>query len=991
MARMGSNAGLHASQDGGEELPPMMMHDRLMPQRRRADREHDLFGTIVEEAFSEIVVIDADTLAIILANRSARKNLGYTLAELMGMTIPEVKVEFSAAQLIEIYRPILAGETAKLVANTVHRRKDGTLYPVEVHSRTSVFDGRPVIFQIVIDQTEIRRGQVRAELASSIERDAAEARDSRALLAGLLARLGRQLGCPIAHAYVWNEAACRLELSDIWHLEAPTERQAQFNKTAEAVALAPEDGLAQQACRQRQSLILRDSGERSIPLQIPAWGGTAVCAGFAIPILIGSEVPVVLEFFSVRELAIEVWPELMQSLAEQISRLYARKCADESANESRERFDAAVNGADVGLWDYNYKSGLFYLSPRCREILNIPDMAPLPSWKKFGKNVHPKDVRRTAVAMNAHMLKRTPYDVEYRYRLANGEYIWLHSRARGVWDDKGNIVRTAGTIEDISRQKEGESVQREVLACIAASTDTTTKITAALDKVCHYLKLETATVSRVVNDCYEVRYRSSGGGGPALQSTISLADTICSDVYSGEVLQAFPDLARSPVATHPARSQMSVEAYIGITVFVKGVRFGTLSFYAPRPRKAFEHAEIAMVNLLGRWIGEEIGRASDVAELIENSLQISAKLACAADALLTVDQTGRIEDANPAAVKMFSWTLDELHQMSIGALLPTVKAFTRPGGGLVPVSLRQDIAVRKDGQRIAVLLNVSEIRLGKRNIYTVAISDLTAVKQAEVAKGEFVSIVSHELRTPLTSIRGALGLITSETTGPLSPETAKLADIAQRNCERLLRLVNDILAIEKLESGQFEMSLHPIDLNVLLRDAVAANTLYAAKFNVTFDLSLASDLPLVIADGGRLMQVMANLLSNAAKFTRTGTVVFVTGVVSGKYARISVRDQGNGIPDGIRERIFEKFIQGESANTRGREGSGLGLSITRQMVELMNGEVEFTSEAGIGTTFIVSLPIAELEGRADGGRKTIGAEKRERRPQRSPKKREAVL
>ena len=138
----------------------MMMHDQLMPQRRRADREHDLFGTIVEEAFSEIVVIDADTLAIILANRSARKNLGYTLAELMGMTIPEVKVEFSAAQLIEIYRPILAGETAKLVANTVHRRKDGTLYPVEVHSRTSVFDGRPVIFQIVIDQTEIRRGQV---------------------------------------------------------------------------------------------------------------------------------------------------------------------------------------------------------------------------------------------------------------------------------------------------------------------------------------------------------------------------------------------------------------------------------------------------------------------------------------------------------------------------------------------------------------------------------------------------------------------------------------------------------------------------------------------------------------------------------------------------------------------------------------------------------------------------------------------------------------
>jgi len=173
------------------------------------------------------------------------------------------------------------------------------------------------------------------------------------------------------------------------------------------------------------------------------------------------------------------------------------------------------------------------------------------------------------------------------------------------------------------------------------------------------------------------------------------------------------------------------------------------------------------VRLLARWIGEEIGRASDVTELIENDARTASKLASAADALLTVDQDGRIEDANPAAAAMFGWSAEELRRMRLAGLLPAMNAFT---GRLLPARLRQDIAVRKDGQRLSVLLNLTEIHVGGRALFTAAISDLTKVKQAETAKGEFISIVSHELRTPLTSIRGALGLLASETTGALTPE-----------------------------------------------------------------------------------------------------------------------------------------------------------------------------------------------------------------------------
>lgn len=943
-----------ATEYAASSAPPLLL-------RRRADLEHDLFATIVEEASSEILVFDAETLAVLLANRSSRNNLGYTPAAVAELNVADIKAEFPQARLKEIYRPFLSGETTRMVVHTAHRRNDGSTYPVEVHSRSSTFEGRMVIFEIVIDQTEIKHKQLRAELNSLIERDAADAKDTGTLLASLLARICGQFKCQIAHAYLWKEKSARLESSGIWHGETPAASDTAFRKATERMAFRSGEGLPGQAHRRKKTVVQRNLRNAPAFARDATFGEIPVTTGFAIPILVGSETAAVLEFFSVQDSAVDLWPELLQSLEEQISRLYERKCNEERANESRERFDAAVNGAAVGLWDYGYKTEHFYLSPRCREILHIPDSEPTPSWAAFQARVHPKDVKRTAAAMKAHMLKRTPYDIEYRYQLADGRYIWIHARARGVWNDDGDIVRTAGIIENISAEKEAEQVQREVLACIAAPGELTAKITQALDKLCRYLNLPTAIVSHVVGDKFQVRYRSSIGPAPAVTETLSLSDTICSDVYSGDVLQAFADLAHSPAAGHPARTKIGIESYVGITLFVKGVRFGTLSFYAPRPRPPFGDAELSMVRLLARWIGEEIGRATDVAELLENDARASSKLASAADALLTVDHHGRIEDANPAAALMFCWSADDLRQMSIGTLLPSAKFFSHADGRLIPVQMRQDIAVRKDGERVPVLLSISEIHLGGRTLYTVVISDLTKIKQAEIAKGEFVSIVSHELRTPLTSIRGALNLLANQVTGTLTPENAKLTEIAQRNCERLLRLVNDILSIEKLESGGFEMLLRPLDVNALLSDAVAANALYAAKCNTSFQLSASPDLPPVIADGERLMQVMANLLSNAAKFTRPGTAIHVRSELAGKYVRISVSDQGQGIPENLRERIFEKFVQAESVNTRGHEGSGLGLSIARKMVELMNAEIGFTSQSGVGTTFIISLPSAEAD------------------------------
>lgn len=931
------------------------------PRRRRADLENDLFATIVEEASAEILVFDAETLGMIFANRSSRNNLDYEPEQIGGLSMTDIQVEFSEARLRELHRPLIESETTGLVVHTSHRRRDNTVYPVEVHSRTSVFNGRPVIFQIVADQTATKLEQVRAELTSLIERDAAEARDNADFLASLLARLSAHFRCQMGHVYLWKQDTGRLESAGIWHTEIAARWQEDFRRETETMPMPSGEGLPGLAHRRKKLVVMRNLGSNPACIRHAAFSGTPISTGFAIPAIVGGQPLAVLEFFSVYNLTLDFDPDLIQSLEDQIGRLFERMLIEEEANESRERFIAAVNGAAVGLWDYNYKTGQFYLSPRCREILGIPDCEPTPTWDDYAARIHPKDVRRTAAAMKAHMLRRTPYDIEYRYRHAEGRYVWIHSRARGVWDEAGNIVRTAGTLEDIEAEKEAEQVQREVLVCITAPSDAATKITEALDKVCRFLDLPTAIVSQVTAGDFEIKYRSSNEAGPKVGDVVALASTISSDVYSGDSLQAFPDLAHSLADDHPARLRDGIESYIGLTLFVRGVRFGTLSFHSPRPRKAFNEAEVALVRLLGRWIGEEIGRATDVAALIENNERTSSKLASAADALLTVNADGKIEDVNPAAAQMFLWTAEELRNMAIGALLPTARAFTQADGRLIPVQGRQDVAVRKDGERVSVLLGITEIHVGRRTLYTVAISDLTRIKQAEVAKGEFISIVSHELRTPLTSIRGALSLVANEIAGPLTPESSKLAKLAERNCERLLHLVNDILDMEKLESGRFEIELRPVDLNLLLSDVTIANAPYADKYGASFHLTLAPDLPYVIADSDRLIQVMANLLSNAAKFTRPGTVIDVVSELAGRCVLISVRDQGQGIPENMRERVFEKFVQAESVNTRGHEGSGLGLSITHKLVELMNGEISFSSETGVGTTFTVGLPIVDAD------------------------------
>lgn len=240
-------------------------------------------------------------------------------------------------------------------------------------------------------------------------------------------------------------------------------------------------------------------------------------------------------------------------------------------------------------------------------------------------------------------------------------------------------------------------------------------------------------------------------------------------------------------------------------------------------------------------------------------------------------------------------------------------------------------------------------------------TDITQRKQLELVKTEFISTVSHELRTPLTSIRGSLGLIEAGVLGALPPKALDLVKVAHKNSQRLITLVNDLLDMDKLLSGKMAMRADPLDMTELITQAIAANAAYAATYQVSFIMSAPAAKAIAIGDADRLMQVLANLMSNAAKFSRTGGVVDVRLSPfsdAGTFLKVEVEDHGEGIPLEFQPRLFQAFSQADSANTRRQGSTGLGLNISKKLIEQMGGQIGYTTEPGRGTTFWFTVPVA---------------------------------
>jgi len=337
------------------------------------------------------------------------------------------------------------------------------------------------------------------------------------------------------------------------------------------------------------------------------------------------------------------------------------------------------------------------------------------------------------------------------------------------------------------------------------------------------------------------------------------------------------------------------------------------------------------------------------------------------DGLITIDEKGTVQSVNPAVETIFGYEPAEIIGNNINILMPEpyhsehdgyLSGYLQTGEKKVIGIGREVEGARKDGSTFPLELAVSEVEVNEKRMFSGLVRDITERKRVEKLKNEFISTVSHELRTPLTSIRGSLGLIMGGAVGKLPEKASEMLRIASSNTERLLLLINDILDIQKIESGQMIFKFQSLDLMPFLDQALEDHIAYAEQHSVHFILNNRLEGVRLYADRCRLMQVMANLLSNAAKFSPKGEVVDISVAHSGEgQLRISITDHGSGIPESFQPKLFERFTQSDSSDTRKKGGTGLGLSISKAIVEKHGGMIGFVSREGVGTTFYMDLPL----------------------------------
>jgi PAS domain S-box-containing protein len=422
---------------------------------------------------------------------------------------------------------------------------------------------------------------------------------------------------------------------------------------------------------------------------------------------------------------------------------------------------------------------------------------------------------------------------------------------------------------------------------------------------------------------------------------------------------------------------------------------------------------------LNEQLQSELNERQRTQAALQNSQALFAGIvAIADDAIISIDSNQRITLFNSGAERIFGYSAAEAIGQPLDLLLPMrfatahrqhVDEFGQSPNSARRMGERREIyGCRKDGTEFPAEASISKLNLGGKTVYTVYLHDVSDRKQIERMKDEFISVVSHELRTPLTSIHGSLGMLASGLLQPDSPQGQRLLQIATDSTERLVRLINDILDIERIESGKVKMEKESCDVTELITEAVNVMQPLADKAGITLSVS---SLPIQVwADPDRIVQTLTNLLSNAIKFSPSGSTVWLSVELGARseergaretevertgragntggdiqnpkfkiqnsnfsdplapcsslltpHITFQVKDTGRGIPADKLDSIFERFQQVDSTDSRKHDGTGLGLAICRSIVQQHDGRIWVESVLGEGSTFYFTLPILQAK------------------------------
>lgn len=634
----------------------------------------------------------------------------------------------------------------------------------------------------------------------------------------------------------------------------------------------------------------------------------------------------------------------LQLLAGQVMQLLRFRESNMALERERENLDLVIQGTNIGTWQWNVQTGETIFNARWAEILGytLDELAPVSinTWLDLA---HPEDLKKSGELIEQHLRGELKfYDCKCRMRHRDGYWVWVHDRGRvSRLDDSGNPLWMSGTHADISELQSSQKKLRD-----------------SEERLQSMLSNFPGATYRCENDYHWTMLYLSA-------AVEQLTGYSASDFIRTNSPRSFTDL------THPDDVPWIAEQVQAALVAKEPFE---LLF---RLRHANGHW--LWVQELGRGIYDECGDlkyidgfiwdvtqselANKAIQLNEQKLSTLYNQASIGIALNSLDD-GRYLECNPELCRLTGYTEAELVATNYWDLTPRHYQSQEDhqmesllaNGRYGPYEKEY---LHRDGHLIPVLLNgvLIEGADGERKIWSF-VQDITERKRIERMKNEFVSAVSHELRTPLTSISGSLGLVTSGVLGELPEKVQSMLGIAHKNAKRLTLLINDLLDMEKILAGKMEFDMQVQSLLPILEASLESNKAYADSYGIALALQVETGDLSARVDAQRLQQVLTNFISNAVKFSPSEGQVEIRLSQRGHQAMIAVVDHGPGVSEEFRARIFQKFSQADSSDSRQRGGTGLGLAISKAFVERMNGQIGFDSAPGKGATFYAFFPLA---------------------------------
>jgi PAS domain S-box-containing protein len=663
-----------------------------------------------------------------------------------------------------------------------------------------------------------------------------------------------------------------------------------------------------------------------------------------------------------------------------------RKQAETALRQSEERWQLAIAGSNDGIWDHDLITNRQFLSPRCLEIVGYA-LAEVNTFDRWLFLVHPDDRLLMQTTFQRHLRQHSPkYACEYRIRCQDGQYRWVLARGQSLWNQAGVPIRAVGSLTDITEQKQAEAKIKHLNAELEQRVDRRTAELAAANNHLHIELFTRERMERALQES-ELRFRALfdqssrvialvqpdgilfeqnqlsrqltaqtgetivgrrlwelAGWGTANQSLIKVA---FEQALAGEVAHLELDiheqddrLLKTPEG-HPVTHNITLKA---VKNMVDQVMFLTIEGW---DISQLRQAEASLREFNRRW------------RSLLNTVQL---------VVIELNMQGTVEYANPFFLQLTGYSPEAVvgeywfdRFLSPGQQPAAEVYFRAVLDDNFQTHYQSPILTQAGEERMIAWNNTLLRDRAGQPIGTISIGeDITERYQLDRMKAEFISVVSHELRTPLTSMQAALSLLVEKIIDPNSEEGETIIQIAAAGVDRLVRLVNDILDLERLDSGRMRLEKQRCNINQIITIAVEQMQEMAHQAGVRLQISVPEfEVEFeVIADADRLLQVLINLISNGIKFSAIDSTVKLAVGWQGPWLQFTVQDQGRGIPSDQLESIFERFQQVDASDSRAKGGTGLGLAICRTIIQQHGGQI-WAESSSEGSTFYFTLPIAE--------------------------------